>query len=268
MLRNPHAAVIQPFVIRRLDTAGYMLKPQIPSTVTQSDCFLYLREGEVLTDIGSEPYLVGAGQFMYIPGGVPFSIKYYNGSKGYMGAFSSSMLKSPHLGLLLQHVPVLVNVPEPEREFISSLAEKLFREQCAGTSGSSEIMSAALDLLLQQVDSVSGNSMDHVQHSLCSRFLDRVFDRDSNILRVSSYAQELGVSPNHLNRVVKSGTGRSAGEWIDISRINLSRLLLRQSQLPIIDIALRSGFEDQSYFSRFFKKHTGMTPSEFRSGEE
>lgn len=266
MFQNPHTSVIRPFVIRRLDTAGYKLNPQIPATVTQSGCFLYLRAGEVLTDLGSEPFLVYADQFLYIPGGVPFAIKYYNGSQGYMGSFSESVLDSPHLRLFMHTGPVLVDIPSAERDFMTSLSEKLIREQVPGHAPG-KLLCRTLDLLLNQVDSLYGEDTEHPRNTVCTRFLDKVFDRSSTIRRVSEYASDFGVSPNHLNRVVKAGTGRSAGDWIDISRLTLSKLLLRQSDMPVIDIAARAGFDDQSYFSRFFKKQTGMTPSEFRAGE-
>ena len=114
MFRNPHTSVARPFVIRRLDTAEYKLNRQIPASVSKSDCFLYLYDGEVLTDVGAEPFLVCSGQFLYIPEGIPFAIKYYNGSKGYMGAFSRPMLRNPNIGLLYRREPVLADVPEEE----------------------------------------------------------------------------------------------------------------------------------------------------------
>lgn len=269
MFRNPHTSVARPFVIRRLDTAEYKLNRQIPASVSKSDCFLYLYGGEVLTDVGAEPFLVCSGQFLYIPEGIPFAIKYYNGSKGYMGAFSRPMLRNPNIGLLYRREPVLADVPEEERGFVSSLSEKLLREQDEGGGETvSVILQAVLDLLLAQIDAFAGDGRAKLGSTLCTGFLDMVFDRSSAISGVSAYAGRLGVSANHLNRTVKGATGRSAGEWVDISRIALSKLLLRQSDMPIIDIAIRSGFEDQSYFSRFFKKHTGLTPSQFRSGEE
>ena len=266
-MKNPHESSGNPFVIRCLDTAGYRPGHQIPPTVSRSDSFLYLRDGEVLADAGTEPFLVCAGQFLLIPEGTPFSIKYYNGSRGYMGAFSRHFLNSPNLGILYCRTPTIVAVPEEDRGFVASLADKLFREQHEGEQPG-EMLLCTLDLLLKQIDSLAESGRDRAGNPLCGRFLDMVFDRGTALTGVSAYAGKLGVSPNHLNRVVKNGTGRSAGEWIDISRITLSKFLLRQSGMPVIDIASRCGFDDQSYFSRFFRKHTGMTPSEFRAGSE
>ena len=95
-------------------------------------------------------------------------------------------------------------------------------------------------------------------------FLDRIFDREKEFLGVAGYAEELNVTPNYLNRLVRKSTGRSANEWIEISRLTYAKLLLRRKELAIIDVAAMVGLPDQSYFSRFFKKMEGVTPSEFR----
>lgn len=253
-----------PFVIRRLDTATFKVKPQIPANVSRFTCFLFLQEGELLADLGTEPFLVCAGQFLIIPPGVPFSIKYYNGSVGYMGAFSNEILKSSHFGLLHMHQPSLVGIDGSEMAFVGELLGKMLRE-FAPPSPPGKLLLGTLDLLLELLDASAGSVRSSSSgNPVCTSFLDRVFDRTRILGSVSFYASELGVSANHLNRVVKHETGRSAGEWIDVSRLTLTKLLLRQTDMPIIDIAANAGFEDQSYFSRFFKKHTGLTPSEFR----
>jgi AraC-like DNA-binding protein len=81
---------------------------------------------------------------------------------------------------------------------------------------------------------------------------------------IAFYADEAGISENYLSRLVKQATGRSVGAWIDIVRIQRAKRLLSSTDLPVIDIAASVGVEDQSYFSRLFKKETGITPSAFR----
>lgn len=81
---------------------------------------------------------------------------------------------------------------------------------------------------------------------------------------IASYAAEIGISENYLSRLVKKATGRSVGAWIDIVRIQRAKRLLSVTEDSVIDIAASVGIEDQSYFSRLFKKETGMTPTAFR----
>ena len=78
------------------------------------------------------------------------------------------------------------------------------------------------------------------------------------------YASLLGVTPSHLNRTVKAETGKSAGEWIDNARLALARELLCDRSMPMSEIAERLCFSEASYFSRFFRKMTGISPSAFR----
>ena len=95
-------------------------------------------------------------------------------------------------------------------------------------------------------------------------FLELVFSPGTIDGSLKSYADTLGISTNYLSRLVKQTTGRSPGVWVDIARIGRAKELLSGSQDPVIDIAASIGLEDQSYFSRFFRRHTGMTPSAYR----
>ncbi len=81
---------------------------------------------------------------------------------------------------------------------------------------------------------------------------------------MADYAKELGVSQNYLNDTVKSVTGKSAGQLIHNQVLKQAKMCLSHSNLDIAEIGYRLGFEDPSYFSRFFKKHSGYSPSVFR----
>ncbi len=81
---------------------------------------------------------------------------------------------------------------------------------------------------------------------------------------VDFYARQLDITPNHLNKSVKAVTGRTAITVLNEMSIQEAKMQLRYTSLSISDIAFQLGFEDLSYFSRFFKKTTGMTPMEYR----
>ncbi len=79
------------------------------------------------------------------------------------------------------------------------------------------------------------------------------------------YAEMLYITPNHLNALCQDLLGKPAGEVIrDRVLLEAKRLLVNQEQ-SITEIAWQLNFADNSYFTKFFKKYTGLTPEEFRT---
>ncbi len=78
------------------------------------------------------------------------------------------------------------------------------------------------------------------------------------------YAELLFITPNHLNALVSAALGKSAGELIRERVLLEAKRLLVNSDLSISQIASELNFEDNAYFARFFKKHTGVSPEAFR----
>lgn len=86
----------------------------------------------------------------------------------------------------------------------------------------------------------------------------------SNWKRPAQYAQQLHLSVNHLNDMVKASTGYSVSYWIHYQTMLEAKRQLYHTQQTIKEIAYQLGFEDQHYFSRLFRKVTGQTPMAFR----
>ncbi len=81
------------------------------------------------------------------------------------------------------------------------------------------------------------------------------------------YAELLFITPNHLNALCQSTVGKPAGEMIRDRVILEAKRLLANSAMTIAEIAYDLHFEDNAYFSRFFKKYTGYSPDEFRKSQ-
>jgi AraC family transcriptional activator of pobA len=84
---------------------------------------------------------------------------------------------------------------------------------------------------------------------------------------VGFYANRLGVSAAHLNRITRSATGLSIQNLIDRRTLETARRDLIFTPTPISKIAYSLGFSDPAYFNRFFRKQTGLTPGAFRDRE-
>ena len=99
---------------------------------------------------------------------------------------------------------------------------------------------------------------------LVKRFKQLIDENYQEHRKVRDYADMLHITPSHLTEVVKELTGKSSQELIQEKLIIESKKLLTYTELNATQIAFRLNFKDQSYFSKFFKKHTNLTPVQFQ----
>ena len=83
-------------------------------------------------------------------------------------------------------------------------------------------------------------------------------------LTVNVLAEHYGMSPNYFSSMFKKEMSRSAVNYITELRINQARELLYHSELSVVDISKKVGYEDSQYFFLVFKKYLGMTPLQYR----
>lgn len=95
-------------------------------------------------------------------------------------------------------------------------------------------------------------------------FQNLVFHQYKKHRNVQYYADELCVSSKHLTESIKEVTGKTAGDWIDDAVVLEAKVLLRNYEISIAQVAEEINFPDQSSFGKYFKKHTGFSPSEYR----
>ena len=81
---------------------------------------------------------------------------------------------------------------------------------------------------------------------------------------VGFYAEQMCVTPKYLSLLIKEFSGKSAAEWIDNYVITEAKTLLRYSTMSIQEVAYELSFSSQSFFGKYFKHLTGMSPSEYK----
>jgi len=142
-------------------------------------------------------------------------------------------------------------------------------------------------LNLRAHDDISDfRTVDQLSHwlgGMLQKYVSYVFDvqavrhRDV-ILRAMSYirrhfsekvsledvAYEVSLSPTYFSRLFKEEAGQSFKVYLNDLRVGEAKNLLRETDLPLIEIASRVGFEDQSYFSRVFRNVVGISPGRYR----
>lgn len=101
-------------------------------------------------------------------------------------------------------------------------------------------------------------------YSLTKRFKLLVDQHYLDFGPLRDYADRLHVTERQLNDAVKRTLGRTAGQLVQDRLVLEAKRLLSNTDKGVADIAFQLGFEDHAYFSRFFKKHTQLTPGEFK----
>ncbi|RZJ69303.1 AraC family transcriptional regulator [Flavobacterium sp.] len=106
--------------------------------------------------------------------------------------------------------------------------------------------------------------------SVFMELLERQFPIDNPAQRLTmrsanDYADQLSVHVNHLNRAIKSTTGKTTTTLIAERLTTEAKALLRHTNWNISEIGYSLGFEESSHFNNFFRKHTSQTPTVFRN---
>lgn len=131
-----------------------------------------------------------------------------------------------------------------------------------------ELVSSTIHTLIVLLSSFRHDqikSQRDTDNQLSKQFNNAVIEHYRESREISFYANMFHLSPKYFSTLIKRETGISAGEWIDRYVILQAKTLLEcQSNLTIQQVADQMGFSEQASFSRFFKKQTGMTPTEYR----
>lgn len=97
-----------------------------------------------------------------------------------------------------------------------------------------------------------------------AKFLKLLTENFKRERTVGFYAEQMCVTPKYLSLLIKEFSGKSAAEWIDSYVILEAKTLLRYSAMSIQEVAYSLNFSSQSFFGKYFKHLTGMSPSEFK----
>lgn len=106
------------------------------------------------------------------------------------------------------------------------------------------------------------------KEELFQQFLKLMFKHSREEHSVSFYAGKMCITPRYLSAVLKELTGKTTNNWIDHSLILDAKILLKTPNMTVQQVSDMLNFSNQSTFGKFFKKHTGQSPAEFRKGKQ
>ncbi|WP_345953650.1 helix-turn-helix transcriptional regulator [Mucilaginibacter sp. PAMB04168] len=162
----------------------------------------------------------------------------------------------------------VINLPQAVQAAVIQLFEQLVNESDNAQRMGVDMVRA---LLLQLFISIGRLGFEQnvkqpnaYNYTLLKNFQKLIEQHYAELRLPKDYAELLYITPNHLNALCKDVLGIPAGEVIRNRIVLEAKRLLINLELTIAEIAGRLHFDDNSYFTKFFKKHTGITPEEFR----
>lgn len=102
------------------------------------------------------------------------------------------------------------------------------------------------------------------KRNLESHFVRLKKDEPSPLIQVRDFANAQHITTSYFNQVIKSKTGRSPSEWIVNKMMTHAKSYLKNSKKTVKEIGYMLGYSEPAHFSNFFKKQSGMSPSQFR----
>lgn len=96
------------------------------------------------------------------------------------------------------------------------------------------------------------------------RFFNLLFDYSKEKKNVAFFANELYLSPKYVSSLILKYTGRPISYWINMFLILHAKHLLKSTDMTILQISEELSFPNPSFFGKFFKRETGITPGKYR----
>ena len=239
---------------------------------------LYLAKGSGYHVIDSNKYEIKPPCIFFMSPGQAHKLELSQDIEGFIFIFTSdfyllnrsdqnSLIEFPFFYTVQQDNPPLHLQSGEDILFI----ERLFLQgisELKKDSYSIEMLRSILDLVLTTCASrykTSGNGISKGKgHILIKRFYQLAEEKYLKNLPLSHYATLLAVSPNHLTQTVRQFTGKTSIQVIKQKQILEIKRLLLHTNMNVSEIANLLNFDDQSYFSKFFKRETQLTPLQYR----
>lgn len=203
---------------------------------------------------------------------------------GYIVTFSEAFLKQYVHADIFDEFPFLIaevappHYPEPAVfEEFNKLGNQLLAEFESSSPYKFKVIGSLTVVLLLRIkewfwkgydplhESDSGSAIALTfKRNLENHFRDLLGGKCDRLFQVQDYAEAQYLHPSYFGTVIKRKTGKSVNAWITEKTIAEAQALLLSSSQSVQEVAFRLGFKDAAHFSRFFKKHTQCSPSQFR----
>jgi AraC-like DNA-binding protein/quercetin dioxygenase-like cupin family protein len=240
---------------------------------------LYLLKGSGFHVIDSNKYEIKPACVFFMSPGQAHKLELSNDIEGYIFIFTSdffmlnrtsqkSLIEFPFFYTIHQDNPPLQLENENDAFFLETLFKQGIYEISNGDESAPEMLRSILDLVLTTCATRYPNNENLLKGKgqfVVKRFFQLVEENYPKNLSLTEYADLMGITANHLTQTVKLLTGKTSSQIIKAKQLLEIKRLLVHTNLNVSEIANQLSFEDQSYFTKFFKRETGTTPLQYRT---
>jgi AraC family transcriptional regulator, transcriptional activator of pobA len=234
---------------------------------------LVLKKAKGHHEIDFTPYKPGDNTIFFLRPGQVHQLTLKAGSTGYLMEFTKDFYY-PHdkLSAQLLRKAASMNYYKPDATLVKKLDTVLthiFQEYTGKQQMHQEAIKANLGIFFIELVRLHKQNAEHTNSLYTQERLEKLLALlETNITthkQVSDYAHLLNLSPWQLNAITKAALGKTCSHLINEQIILESKRYLLATANQVSQIAYHLGYEDVSYFIRFFKKHTGYSPEAFRN---
>jgi AraC-like DNA-binding protein len=177
----------------------------------------------------------------------------------------------PFFSLLKHGNECIINIPPDRLERFNLIFDLIYSLYKSATEYKTILIASYLlvvlkeaGLILKQFYQINHSNGGTSADIITRRFEDLIAKHYLQKQTVKAYAEMLFITPDHLSKTVKTTAGKTALELIKDRILADAKALLHYSTMNISEIAYSLGFEDCSYFTRLFRKKTGVAPGQYR----
>nr|WP_047581233.1 helix-turn-helix domain-containing protein [Methylobacterium sp. ZNC0032] len=271
--RFPDALHIEP-IVARSSLHGWTIQPHMHHDLFQ---FFLVTQGGGRTRVDGRDHRLAPGAALLLPPSTIHEFAFLDDTDGFVASAAATSLKrlfdsEPEARALLGAPAVLaMAAASVEVATLDGLMRLAMREFSANLPAREFSLAAYADLIAtwfvraMRGARALGEPVKDPRAGLVRRFVERVEARFQHHDSLDDHAREMGVSVPHLSRSCRELLGRSAARVIQDRLMIEARRDLVYTAMSISQISFRLGFSDPAYFSRFFAKRAGVSPSDYRA---